>query len=79
MSSCRNSSDANTDIEGIVLYNFDLNPVAARNFLDALEETCELLAEHPLIGRPRPRAWRKPAFVSSRKLPGFLCSRSRRH
>ena len=44
MSSYRNSSDANADIEGIVLYIFDLNPVAAHRFLDALEEICELLA-----------------------------------
>jgi len=54
MSSYRNSSDANADIEGIVLHIFNLNPVAAHRFLDSLEETCALLAEHPLIGRPRP-------------------------
>jgi toxin ParE1/3/4 len=54
MSSCRNSSAAHADIEEIVLYIFGLNPVAAHRFLDALEATCELLAEHPLIGRPRP-------------------------
>jgi toxin ParE1/3/4 len=54
MSSYRYSSDANADIEAISLYIFDLNPVAAYRFLDALEETCDLLAEHPLIGRPRP-------------------------
>lgn len=54
MSSYRYSADANADIEGIVLYIFDLNPVAARHFLDALEEVCELLASHPLLGRLRP-------------------------
>ena len=53
MSSYRYSSDANTDVEEIALYIFDLNPVAAHHFLNALEETCELLAEHPLIGRLR--------------------------
>jgi toxin ParE1/3/4 len=53
MSSFRYSSDANSDIEEIVLYIFDLNPVAAHHFLDSLEETCELLAEHPLLGRSR--------------------------
>jgi|SRR5712671_2189603 len=53
MSSYRYSSDANSDIEEIVLYIFDLNPVAAHRFLDSLEETCELLAEHPFIGRSR--------------------------
>lgn len=54
MNSYRYSSDANADIEGIAIYLFDLNPVAAYRFLDALEKTCELLAEHPLVGRPRP-------------------------
>ena len=54
MSSYRYSTDANADIEEIALYIFDLNPVAAHHFLHALETTCELLAEHPLIGRPRP-------------------------
>lgn len=49
----RYSSSANADIEGIALYLFDLNPVAARHFLDALEETCEMLAGHPFLGRPR--------------------------
>ena len=53
MSSYRYSSDANADVEEIALYIFDLNPVAAHHFLNALEETCELLAEHPLIGRLR--------------------------
>lgn len=54
MNSYRYSSDANSDIEKIALYLLDLNPVAANRFLDSLEETCELLAEHPLIGRLRP-------------------------
>ena len=54
MSSYRYSSAANSDIEEIAIYILDLNPIAARRFLDALEETCELLAEQPLIGRPRP-------------------------
>ena len=54
MSSYRYSADANADLAEIVLYIFDLNPVAAHRFLDSLESTCELLAEHRLIGRPRP-------------------------
>lgn len=54
MSSYRYSADAHADIEEIVRYIFDLNPVAAHHFLDALEATCELLAGQPLIGRPRP-------------------------
>lgn len=54
MSSYRYSSDANADIEEIAFYIFDLNPVAAHRFLKALEDTCELLAGHPLMGRSRP-------------------------
>ncbi len=54
MSSYRYSADANADIEEIAFYISDLNPVAAHHFLNALEEACELLAGHPLIGRPRP-------------------------
>jgi toxin ParE1/3/4 len=54
MKSIRFSTEANRDIEEIANYIFDLNPVAAYRFLDALDETCELLAEHSLIGRLRP-------------------------
>lgn len=54
MSSYRYSADANTDIAGIALYLFELNPVAAHRFIDSLEKACELLAQHPLMGRPRP-------------------------
>jgi toxin ParE1/3/4 len=53
MSSYRYSSAANADIEEIALHIFDLNPVAARRFLDSLEETCALLVSHPFIGRSR--------------------------
>jgi plasmid stabilization system protein ParE len=54
MSSYRCSSDANSDVEEIALDIFNLNPVAAHRFLDSLEETCEMVAEHPLIGSSRP-------------------------
>ena len=50
----RFSADANADLEEIVLYIFELNPVAAHRFLEAIEQTCELLATHPLLGRARP-------------------------
>jgi toxin ParE1/3/4 len=53
MSSYRYSSDANSDITKITFYIFDLDPVAANRFLNSLEKTCEMLSEHPLIGRPR--------------------------
>jgi toxin ParE1/3/4 len=48
------STPANLDIDEIANYIFDLNPVAAYQFLDDLDETFELLAEFPLIGRLRP-------------------------
>lgn len=54
MKSVRFSADANSDIEAISNYIFALNPIAAHRFLDALDAACELLAEHPLIGRQRP-------------------------
>jgi toxin ParE1/3/4 len=54
MNSIRFSTEANLDIEKIANYIFDLNPVAAYRFLDALEETCELLTQHSLLGRSRP-------------------------
>jgi toxin ParE1/3/4 len=53
MSSFRYSSAANADLEAIANHLFDLNPVATNRFLDRLEETCKLLALHPMIGRPR--------------------------
>ena len=53
MNSIRFSTEANLDIEEIANYIFDLNPVAAYRFLDALGETFELLAEHPRLGRRR--------------------------
>ena len=37
MSLYRYSADANADIEEIAFYIFDLNPVAAHQFLNALE------------------------------------------
>lgn len=54
MSSYRLSSDANADIAEITLHLFDHNPVAAHRFLTVLEETCEMLSVHPLLGRLRP-------------------------
>jgi toxin ParE1/3/4 len=53
MKSLRFSTEASLDIEEIANYIFELNPVAAYHFLDALEETCELLAQHPFLGRSR--------------------------
>ena len=53
MSQIRFSAEANRDIEEISNYLFDLNPTAAYRLLDALDETCQHLAEHPQIGRTR--------------------------
>ena len=54
MKTIRFSTEAHLDIEEIASYIFDLNPVAAGKLLDALDKTCELLAERPLMGRLRP-------------------------
>lgn len=54
MNSCRFSAEANLDIANIGDYIFELNPPAALKFLESLNRTCELLAQHPLIGRQRP-------------------------
>ena len=53
MKSFRLSTAANLDIEEIANYIFDLNPVAAYRFLDDLDETFDLLADFPFIGRSR--------------------------
>ena len=54
MKTVRFSTEANLDIEEITDYLFGLDPVAAYRFLDGVDGTCQLLAEHPLIGISRP-------------------------
>lgn len=54
MSSYRFTTQANLDLEEIGLYICKRNPVAADRFLTRLDQTCELLAAHPSIGRLRP-------------------------
>ena len=54
MKSFHLSTEANLDIEEIANYIFDLNPVAAYRFLDDLDDTFDLLADFPFIGRLRP-------------------------
>lgn len=56
MNSYRFSSTAHSDMEKIALYIQDLNPPAADHFVDAVERTCQMLAEHPLMGRSRSRS-----------------------
>ena len=53
MNSFRFSREASNDLEEISLHIFDLNPPAAHHFLDAIEESCELLAKHPQLGKLR--------------------------
>jgi toxin ParE1/3/4 len=55
MSSFRFSTEASLDIEEIGNYILGLNPIAADRFLAVLDETCELLAEHPGLGQLRPK------------------------
>jgi toxin ParE1/3/4 len=50
----RFSTEASRDLEQIAGYIHGLNPIAADRFLDLLEETCDMLAMHPLLGRTRP-------------------------
>ena len=54
MKSFHLSTEANLDIEEIANYIFDLNPVAAYRFLDDLDDTFDVLADFPFIGRLRP-------------------------
>ena len=54
MSSYRYSHLANSDLDEIALYLFNLNPSAAHRLLETLDKTCQLLAEHSEIGRRRP-------------------------
>jgi toxin ParE1/3/4 len=53
VNSFRFSREANHDLEEISLYIFELNPPAAQRFLNSIEESCELLAEHPQLGKLR--------------------------
>jgi len=76
MRSFRFSTEANFDIEGIGNYIFDLNPIAADHFLAALDETCDLLAGHPELGRLRPELGEG---LRSFPIGNFLQSRTKLH
>ena len=54
MSSYGFSASANFDVEKISFDLLALNPLAAERFLSALNQTCEMLTTHPLLGRARP-------------------------
>ena len=54
MKQVRFSADANRELQEIVQYLYERNPLAAHRFLDLVDQRCGLLVEHPLIGRLRP-------------------------
>ena len=54
MSRCVFSADAAADLGDIAEYIARDNPTAARDWLAAVRQRCELLAGHPLSGEVRP-------------------------
>lgn len=54
MSEVRFSAAAQSDLLDIVVFIARDNPRAAEDWLAAIEERCELLADHPLTGELRP-------------------------
>jgi toxin ParE1/3/4 len=54
MSEVRFSDAAQSDLLDIVVFIARDNPLAAENWLAAIEERCRLLADHPLTGEQRP-------------------------
>lgn len=48
------SPEAEVDLLGIAEFIARDNPIAARTWLAALRQRCQLLAEHPLSGESRP-------------------------
>jgi toxin ParE1/3/4 len=54
MSRARFSADAEADLLAIVEFIAQDNPSAAREWLQAIRERCDLLARHPLTGESRP-------------------------
>jgi toxin ParE1/3/4 len=55
MSKVRLSAAAESDLLDIVDFIARDNPRAAKEWLAAVRERCELLADHPLTGESRPR------------------------
>lgn len=54
MSRCVFSADAAADLRDIAEYIARDNPTAARDWLAAVRQRCELLANHPFNGEVRP-------------------------
>lgn len=53
MSQARFSANAETDLLDIAAFIARDNPIAAREWLAAVRDRCQLLAEHPLTGELR--------------------------
>lgn len=63
--------DAELDAFGYFQFIHDHNPAAAIRFLDAVDQTVEQLALHPLIGRLRKFRGRDLKNIRSWRVDGF--------
>ena len=54
MSEATFSQDAEADLLDIVEFIARDNPIAAREWVDAVRQRCHLLSQHPLMGESRP-------------------------
>ena len=63
--------DAELDAFGYFQYINEHNPAAAVRFLDAIDQTVERLALHPLIGRLRKFRGRDLKNIRSWRVDGF--------
>jgi len=54
MSEARFSQDAEADLLDIAEFIARDNPIAAREWVDAVRQRCHLLSQHPLMGESRP-------------------------
>jgi len=54
MSEATFSQDAEADLLDIAEFIARANPIAAREWVDAVRQRCHLLSQHPLMGESRP-------------------------
>jgi toxin ParE1/3/4 len=54
MSEATFSEDAEADLLDIAEFIARDNPIAAREWVDAVRQRCHLLSQHPLMGESRP-------------------------
>ena len=57
MSEATFSEDAKADLLDIAEFIARDNPIAAREWVDAVRQRCHLLSQHPLMGESRPGFW----------------------